>query len=333
MKSAIEEDVQQLIKDAVESNVSDIHLLPVNQHYVLYFRQFGKMAFYAERALDWGKKLISYLKFLANLDVGEKRKPQSGAIHYQMAIGQIELRLSTITNIDLIESLVIRVIHQKKHEQNNMNVFFPNDVMRLKRLVQRKSGLILFSGPVGSGKTTTIYHLLRNRMADETLQIITMEDPVEIIEPQFLQTEVNYRAGVSYEQLIKAALRHHPDILLIGEIRDEETAKMVIRGALTGHLMIATIHAKNTLGVIGRLQELSVTTQQIQQTLIGIVSQRLIPSFQEQRYALFEILEGKALYAACHQQPMTFRTLNQRLRKAWANGYLSTKSYYQFEII
>ncbi|WP_446450236.1 competence type IV pilus ATPase ComGA [Tuanshanicoccus lijuaniae] len=280
-----------------------------------------------------GKKLISYLKFLANLDVGEKRKPQSGAIHYQTSIGRIELRLSTITNIDLIESLVIRVIHQKKQEQNHLDVYFPDDLVRLKRLVQRKSGLILFSGPVGSGKTTTIYHLLRERMAQETLQIITMEDPVEIIEPQFLQTEVNYRAGVSYEQLIKAALRHHPDILLIGEIRDEETAKMVIRGALTGHLMIATIHAKNTLGVIGRLQELSVTNQQIQQTLIGIVSQRLIPSFHDNRYALFEILEGQALLAACHQEPAIFKTLNQKLRKAWANGYLSTKSYHQFEII
>ena len=213
------------------------------------------------------------------MDVGEKRKPQSGAAHLMVDDHAIELRFSTITNVLLLESLVIRVIRQQAKNQPTIRTYFPEDILLLTSLIRRKSGLILFSGPVGSGKTTTIYQLLRARMAEETLQIITMEDPVEIYEEKFLQTEVNEMAGISYDVLIKSSLRHHPDVLMIGEIRDEETARMSIRGALTGHLMIATIHAKDALGVIARLQELKVTNEQLKQTLIGVVSQRLVPRY------------------------------------------------------
>lgn len=335
----IEQDAKEMIKAALKQKVSDIHILPVAANYQIYFRQHGQMNFYQTATEQWGKKLIGYFKFLANLEIGEKRKPQSGAIHYQMDEETVELRLSTITNVHLMESLVIRVISQKNKQMVQMMTYFPKEVAILRQLVRRKSGLILFSGPVGSGKTTTIYQLLRERISEETLQIITMEDPVEIIEEQFLQTEVNMRAGITYELLIKASLRHHPDILVIGEIRDEETARMVIRSALTGHLVIATIHAKNTEGVIARLQELCVTQQQIAQTLIGVVSQRLIPCQQlfrnmpNGRAAIFEILDGNALQASLNHQAYRCRLLNQQLRKAWACGYISTKHYYQFEII
>lgn len=332
----IEQEAQQLILEAVQQSISDIHILPLKGVYAVYFRFHGEMAFHAEQSLEWGKRLISYFKFLANLDVGEKRKPQSGAIHYQIGEGQVELRLSTITNVNLIETLVIRVIRQPSKKNTQIQAYFPQEIVSLRRLIRRKSGLILFSGPVGSGKTTTIYQLLRERMADEVLQIITMEDPVEIIEEQFLQTEVNIRSGITYEALIKASLRHHPDILLIGEIRDEETAKMVIRGALTGHLMIATIHAKNALGVIGRLQELAITDQQISQTLIGIISQRLVPcitQIQNGRAAIMEILVGDQLKQVLNTQEVQFNDINQQLRKAWAYGYISTQDYYKFEVV
>lgn len=332
----IEQDAKQLIQKAVEQSVSDIHILPLKEQYAIYFRYHGQMTFLMEQTLDWGKRLISYFKFLANLDVGEKRKPQSGAIHYQLIDGQVELRLSTITNVQLVESLVIRVIRQPSKKDSQLQVYFPLELEMLRRLIRRKSGLILFSGPVGSGKTTTIYQLLRERMSEEILQIITMEDPVEIVEEQFLQTEVNVRAGITYEELIKASLRHHPDILLIGEIRDEETAKMVIRGALTGHLMIATIHAKNALGVIGRLQELAITDQQIAQTLIGIISQRLVPcltQMQSGRAAIMEVLEGKSLKRALVENDISFKDINRQLRKAWAYGYISTQNFHKFEVV
>lgn len=335
----IEQEAKKMIVDALSENTSDIHILPRHQVYAIYFRMNGEMVFQREESEAWGRKLISYFKFLANLDVGEKRKPQSGSIHYQLEKGAVELRLSTITNVNLWESLVIRLIRQVTHHQQALMTYFPNELTELRRLVRRKSGLLLFSGPVGSGKTTTIYQLLRERMKEEPLQVITMEDPVEIIEETFLQTEVNLRADIDYDVLIKASLRHHPDVLLIGEIRDEITAKMVIRGALTGHLMIATIHAKNTLGVIGRLQELSVSNEQIRQTLIGVISQRLVPctsvlkSKLGGRAAIFEVLAGSTLQDVLTNGDADFPEINDYLRKAWSYGYITSKSYLQFEVV
>ncbi|MCW6661226.1 Flp pilus assembly complex ATPase component TadA [Aerococcaceae bacterium NML201209] len=347
----IEADARRLIQEALRVGVSDVHILPEKQTYVIYLRINGRLERLRQESLEWGKRLISYFKFLANMDVGEKRKPQSGAAHLEIEGCNLEMRFSTITNVLFLESLVIRLIRQHKQIATRVQTYFPKDIEVLRRLVRRKSGLLLFSGPVGSGKTTTIYQLLRERMASDTMQVITMEDPVEIYEESFLQTEVNERAGITYDALIKASLRHHPDILMIGEIRDSQTARMVIRGALTGHLMIATIHAKNVRGVIARLQELGVSDEQLRQTLIGVVSQRLVPRFcvqcagvcnkactalavEAKRYALLEILVGSALQQVVGQgqQVAAYQTLNEKLRKAWAYGYIDTATFEHFEV-
>lgn len=346
----VEEVARRLIYQALTAGVSDIHLLPQKETYHVYFRINGRLNLLQTESVDWGKRLISYFKFLANMDVGEKRKPQSGAAHLEVEMIPVEMRFSTITNVLLLESLVIRLIRQQRQTLSKVRTYFPQEIETLRRLVRRKSGLLLFSGPVGSGKTTTIYQLLRERMAQEVIQVITMEDPVEIYEPHFLQTEVNERAGITYDQLIKASLRHHPDILVIGEIRDTETARMTIRGALTGHLMIATIHAKNVYGVIARLQELGVSDEQLKQTLIGVVSQRLVPRYcprcggscqadcqqfgvESKRYALLEQLSGAALQATLSKEHASFSTLNHQLRKAWAYGYIDEKIYTEFEVV
>lgn len=348
----IEGDARKLIEEAMWVNSSDIHILPTKTAYVIYFRVNGQLLPHKEESLDWGKRLISHLKFLANMDVGEKRRPQSGSTSIELDGGKVEIRLSTITNVLLLESLVIRVLRSKQSLTDQIETFFPQDIKTLQRLTQRKSGLILFSGPVGSGKTTTIYQLLRERIQQEDLQIITMEDPVEMYEERFLQTEVNEKAGITYDLLIKSSLRHHPDILMIGEIRDEETAKMAVRGALTGHLLIATIHAKNTRGVIARLQELSISDEQLRQTLIGIISQRLVPKLcplcggqcendchffakSNRRAVIFEVLDSiplQQILTGEFQKPK-YLSLNDKLRKAWANGFIDTETYNKFEII
>lgn len=348
----MKDEALNLIRQAKLQTVSDIHINPAKDHYTIYFRINGQMILQETATFNWGKRFISYFKFLADMDIGERRKPQSGAITYPVDESHVELRFSTMMNIHQHESLVIRILYPSQETSKQFRTFFPANYLILQKLIKRKSGLILFSGPVGSGKTTTIYQLLRQRMDQETIQVITMEDPVEIYEERFLQTEVNERANITYNGLIKASLRHHPDILMIGEIRDEETARMCIRGALTGHLMIATIHAKNTLGVIGRLQELRITDQQLQQTLIAVVSQRLISQYchtcggpckvtcshipnNQKRLALLEILTGKPLntYLANGTLSKGFIPLNQTLRKAWALGYVDTDQYYQYEIV
>lgn len=342
---------RQLISQAESLGVSDIHLHPRSEDYQVFFRINGQLEPADTMDLDTGRRLITFFKFLADMDVGERRRPQSGSCQFDLAGQLVELRLSTLSNVDYLESLVIRILRQRSLGQDFLASYFPQDGLVLNQLLQRKSGLILFSGPVGSGKTTTIYQLLGQRARQEFLQVITMEDPVEIHDSRFLQTEVNPEAGISYDILIKSSLRHHPDILMIGEIRDSETARMVIRAALTGHLVIATIHAKNALGVIGRLQELQITDQQLSQTLIGIISQRLIPRYCPhcqgpcrthcsvipkpfKRLALLEILAGESLNQVWQGQlAPNFVNLNQKLRKAWAYGFIDTESYIKFEVL
>lgn len=348
----IEQEAKMLIEKATAYGVSDIHLLPLKDKYGVYYRINGRLVPQVTRDFEWGKRIISHFKFLADMDVGERRRPQSGATNFDLSNEIVELRFSTITNVKMLESLVIRVIKQEFRESQPIHTFFPNDIQKLRYLVRRKSGLVLFSGPVGSGKTTTIYQLLRERIQEETLQVITMEDPVEIYDPRFLQTQINEKAGISYDLLIKSSLRHHPDVLMIGEVRDEETARMMIRGALTGHLMIATIHAKDTFGVIGRLQELKITQEQLQQTLIGVVSQRLISRYCSlcqggcniycnrlapnlKRAALFELLadDDLKIFLSQKEVPKGFISLNDKLNKAWRCGYIETKDYHRFKII
>lgn len=295
------------------------------------------------------------MKYRAGMDVGEKRRPQSGAMQYAFENGKvIDLRLSLMTNYQMQSSMVVRLLHvsRSQEHENGFITLSPLEMARLERYLQRKSGLILFSGPVGSGKSTTMYELLRRRVGNENLQVMTMEEPVEIHEPRFLQMEVNEKAGINYDLLIKSALRHHPDVMLIGEIRDEETAKMVIRGSLTGHLMLATVHAKDCAGVVARLVELGVSRNLLEQTLIAIVAQRLLPLYcplcrgdcciecthiplGHKRGTVMDIASEERLRRLLRlgeEQVGWEQTLNRKLRKSYALGYLSEKTLYRYAL-
>ncbi|WP_027107768.1 competence type IV pilus ATPase ComGA [Lacticigenium naphthae] len=341
---------------ANKSGTGDIHILPENNHYSIYFRQNGKLIqnFYLD--LHEGKKLISYFKYLSNMDMGEHRKPQSGATSFLLSEKEVSLRFSILSNFRTEESLVIRLIEKQAYGENEYSIFFKDHLKKIEKLVNYKSGLILFSGPVDSGKTSIMYHLVKGKLEKENLQVITVEDPVEINEPLFLQTQVNRRIGITYEVLLKQCLRHHPDIIIIGEIRDEETANIAVRAALTGHLVLASVHAKNTAGVITRMMELGVSENLLRQTLTGIVFQKLVPRYCElckeecqvicnhiplfnKRAILFEVQTGKKLNnsfkkvgsedkitAPIHSQ------FNQILRKAYVYGYISEDTYTKYAI-
>lgn len=352
----IEEFSQHVVLKAQETGTSDIHILPEEDQYRFYFRIGGKMSFWNAVPEEEGKRFISYFKYLANMDVGERRKPQSGAAQLIVEGKPIALRFSTITNFRAQESMVIRILNQSMHLSLSKTTYFKKEVQLIEQLARFNSGLLIFSGPVGSGKTTTMYQLVRESYLASKQQVITVEDPVEIEEPFFLQTQVNEKAGITYETLLKSSLRHHPDIIIIGEIRDEETAKMVIRGALTGHLIIASVHAKNTIGVVSRLLELGVTQEQLKQTLLGAVFQKLIPRYcsfckgdcdpacphiklYEKRAILYDVLSREELKQLLNQtqseeqiQEKQTRSFNLLLRKAYAYGYISEKNFMQFQI-
>lgn len=351
----IEKFTNFLINNAREYGTSDIHILPNKENYGIYFRLNGRMEQQYSVSIEEGSRIISYFKYLANLDVGERRRPQSGSLSYECAQNEFQdLRLSTIANFQGRESLVIRLLEIKTEMILEKSTLLPQELKIMQKFIDYKSGLILFSGPVNSGKTTTMYELVRNRMKHSKMQVISIEDPVEIKEDNFLQIQVNEKAGNTYENSLKASLRHHPDVIIVGEIRDEETARMAIRGALTGHLIIASIHAKNAEGVIARMNELGISLEMLQQTILAIVFQKLLPiycelceedcqiycthhSIHNKRAALYDVLTSEEFQKINRESVKEFkierpRSFNQLLRKVLVYGFISEKTYYQYYI-
>lgn len=350
----IESFAKYIIQSAKEYGTSDIHVLPEKEYYGIYFRLGGRMERQHTVSEEEGTRLISHFKYLASMDVGERRKPQSGSLVYELEEDEQDLRLSTISNYQNQESLVIRLLEIQEEISLEKSTFLPDELRWMKRLIDYKSGLVLFSGPVNSGKTTTMYQLVRNRMHHTRMQVITIEDPVEIEEERFLQIQVNERAGNTYEESLKASLRHHPDILIVGEIRDEETAKMVIRGALTGHLIIASVHAKNAEGVLARLNELGISFEMLRQTIIAIVFQKLLPIYcglcegncqlycthkpvNQKRASLYDVLSSGSMQDITVQDSKITtvdrpRNFNQLLKKVYAYGFISEETYHQYFI-
>ena len=328
---------EEIFKQAISHQLDDIHLLPIGEEYVFYLRDVNGLKELRKVSTKIAEQFISYLKYQAGMDVGERRRPQSGSLTFEFSVHQsIELRLSIITNFKQKESMVIRLLHRSKKENASIQstTYFPKDWRLLEQFLRYKSGLILFSGPVSSGKTSTMYSLLRGRMNEKTLQVITMEDPVEYHEPMFLQTEINEKAG---------------------EIRDEMTAKMAIRAALTGHLILATVHAKDCNGVISRLIELGVSKTMLEQTIIAICSQRLLPRYcalcqqecqiycnhlanGEKRGTVFEIETNRNISNFLNKNQFErdeerIHPFNKVLRKAYALGYITEKTYETYQII
>lgn len=254
-----------------------------------------------------GTKLITYLKYRANMAVSEHRRPQVGAILWQANKQAINLRLSSVGDFKGNESLVIRFIYPLGQLESHQLI--SQQWTHLEQIINRR-GLVLFSGPMGSGKTTTMYQLAQKCCQSQI--VMTIEDPVEIQEPNFIQLQVNDRAQMDYEQLLKVGLRHRPDVFIIGEIRDTKTANMAVKAALSGHLVMATIHAQNTFGVINRLLQLGVDVGYLEQVIQGICYQRLLPTTNSQFAVLYDLLNGAQLQMAFEKNNLGTMTAEWR---------------------
>ncbi len=266
----IKEMAQRILENAADFEVNDIYLLPVEKGFSVVFRKSTHRDNYLLLSNADGQSLISHFKFTAGMNVGEKRRPQLGACLYVFSGKKFRLRLSSAGDFENRESVVIRLLH---HADRPLDFWFETDVQRIENLVAKR-GLYLFSGPVGSGKTTLMHYIAKQKFSGQ--QVITIEDPVEIVAPELLQFQLNEMIGNTYDSLIKLSLRHMPDLVIVGEIRDKETARAVMRASLTGYTVFSTIHAKSISGVYARLMELGVTREEIKNSLSGVVYQRLI---------------------------------------------------------
>ncbi|KPN96113.1 competence type IV pilus ATPase ComGA [Lysinibacillus sp. ZYM-1] len=296
----VEQKCEQLLLKAYHFGASDLLLVPTNIEYRIYFRKYDKLLHAGELPNDLAERMISYYKFLAQLDISERRKPQSGSFQKAMAQKPYAFRVSTLPSVFSKESLIIRLLLQNHAFPLTSLCFFKSAAHKLMELVQNRQGLLFFTGATGSGKSTSLYSLIHYCSTELNRHVISLEDPVENNQANLLQIQVNERAGVTYATGLKAILRHSPDVIMIGEIRDKETAKIAIEASLTGHLVVSTIHAKDSISCLYRLIDLGVSIEELRQTVIGIVAQMLFQSsaLQDERRALYEMLSDVDLNQA-----------------------------------
>ncbi|GIN96367.1 ComG operon protein 1 [Siminovitchia terrae] len=343
----IERTADLLISQAVRLNASDIHIIPRRQDYLIKLRIHGELANHGNLPPIAGERLISHLKFMASMDIGEKRKPQSGSWQTHISNTSVALRISTLPSTLYKESLVIRIFPQKHSLFLEKMSLFPNSIIKLISLMSHSHGMLIFTGPTGSGKTSTIYSLAEHCASELNRNIITLEDPVERQSDQFLQMQVNEKAGISYQTGLKAVLRHDPDMIFVGEIRDAETAEIAVRAAMTGHLVLTSMHTRNAEGAVYRLLEFGIKPLEIEQTLISVIAQRLVSllcpfcgakcskycasSDRIKRAAVFEMLEGERLETIIQGAGKSVvehaQSLKRLIRKGIALGYISHEEY------
>lgn len=298
MESMIESKSEQLLLKAHHFGAADIHLIPEEAHYSICFRKYGQLIPAGEMTDDIAQRLISYFKFLSSLDIGEKRKPQSGAFGRSLEEIPYAFRVSTLPSSFAKESLAIRVLRQNYALPLATLCYKPSQAELLTALMDERRGLLLFCGATGSGKTTTLYSLLHYGKTALSRHVISLEDPVESNQQRILQIQVNERAGLTYATGLKAILRHSPDIIMIGEIRDKETAHIAFEAALTGHLVIATIHAKDAVNCLYRLLDFGLSIEEQRQVLLAVAAQTLVETGEDERKALFELLTAEPLREA-----------------------------------
>ena len=267
--------LDSILHQAFEHRASDIHLEPKRDHAVVRFRVDGVLRTMHTFPRIVYQAVVSRLKMLSGLDIAEKRRPQDGRIKRIESEKEIELRVSTLPTV-FGEKAVLRVFDPAALVSSLEQLRLADDEeQRLRQMLSRREGLLLVTGPTGSGKTTTLYSVLRH-VATPEVNVVTIEDPVELVFPPLSQVQVNPRIRFSFAAAIRSVLRQDPDILMVGEIRDPETAEMAVQAALTGHLVLSTLHTNDAAGAITRLADLGVPRFLIGTTLVGVVAQRLV---------------------------------------------------------
>ena len=268
--------VDWLWQYAFDQRASDIHLEPRREQGVIRFRIDGVLHPVYQMPLSVMAAMVARVKLLGRMDVIERRRPQDGRIKTRNLRGdEVEMRLATLPTA-FGEKMVMRIFDpDTAFKELDALGFSPHDAQRWEALIARPHGVILVTGPTGSGKTSTLYSTLK-RVATEAVNVSTIEDPIEMIEPSFNQTQVQPQIDFDFPEGVRALMRQDPDIIMIGEIRDQQTAQMAVQAALTGHLVFSTLHTNDAPSAVTRLMELGIPSYLLSATLIGVLAQRLV---------------------------------------------------------
>jgi len=267
--------VNTFILQAIRAGASDIHLEPQDKIVRVRFRIDGILHDIASTSSRVHPALVSRIKILSRMNIAERRLPQDGRFQIKLDNRTVDFRVSSLPTI-FGEKMVIRILDKSTLLLNLDRLGFePDDLEKFTRLIKYPYGMVLLTGPTGSGKTTTLYSAL-NFINRPELNIITIEDPVEYQLPGINQVQINPKIDFTFANALRSIMRQDPDIIMVGEIRDRETAEIAIHAALTGHLVLSTLHTNSATGAIVRLQEMGVPSYLISSALLGVVAQRLV---------------------------------------------------------
>lgn len=314
--------MNQILNDSIEKRASDIHIYPhTSGDSFIKLRVGGHLSKYEQFSNREIEAIISLLKYNSNIDISRNKEPQSGRFVYKYNEKDYYLRVSTLPLNELNEGCVVRIFINELEDVDYS--IFDEDSKYINELSQRAYGLILFSGPTGSGKSTSMYKLASD-LASRDKQVITVEDPVEKKIPSLIQMQVNEKAGINYDNALKSILRCDPDAMVIGEIRDYKTASQVITSSFSGHLVLSTIHAENSIGVINRLRDLNLSLEDIKQTVICIISQRLVTLTNGTRGLVTEILKKEDIHEYIDNNKIHENSLERKFKLACEKGLITT---------
>jgi type IV pilus assembly protein PilB len=267
--------VNYLLYNAVKENASDIHIEPDDKKLRVRYRVDGKLYEKLRPPHQMHPAIVSRIKIMAELDIAQRRLPQDGGIHVLVEGRPIDLRVSVMP-ANFGEKVVIRVIDPQKVLYNLESLGFSyENLRRFREIIQAPNGIVLVTGPTGSGKNTTLYAAL-SELSTEEVNICTVEDPVECNISGINQFQVNSSAGFEFSTALRSLLRQDPDIVMVGEVRDEATANIAVQAALTGHLVLSTLHTNDAPGAVIRLVDLKVAPYLVSASLIGVLAQRLV---------------------------------------------------------
>lgn len=267
--------VDYLFRNSVEMKTSDIHIEPFENEIRIRYRIDGKLQTVNTLGIESLGPLVTRIKILAGLNIAEKRIPQDGRIMFDVGGAQVDLRVSILPVVNG-EKIVIRILNTNGGVLNTKQLGMSEEnIHRLNRIIGNPHGIILVTGPTGSGKSTTLYSIL-NELNSNSVNIITVEDPVEYTMNGINQVSVNEKAGLTFASGLRSILRQDPDIIMIGEVRDEETAEIATRAAITGHLVLSTLHTNDAPSSIIRLVDMGIKPYLVSTSVVGVIAQRLV---------------------------------------------------------
>ncbi|WP_413468756.1 type II secretion system ATPase GspE [Marinobacter sp.] len=267
--------INAILTEAVKTNASDVHIETYEKRLVVRFRVDGVLREVVQPKRALAPLLVSRIKVMAKLDIAEKRVPQDGRISLRVAGREVDIRVSTMPSSNG-ERIVLRLLDKQAGRIRLESLGMAgNDLKVLRKLIYRPYGILLVTGPTGSGKSTTLYASLQE-INDRSRNILTVEDPIEYNLPGIGQTQVNPKVDMTFARGLRAILRQDPDVVMIGEIRDLETAEIAVQASLTGHLVLSTLHTNTAVGAITRLMDMGIEPFLISSSLVGIVAQRLV---------------------------------------------------------